>query len=144
MPSEVRLLLRLLCWLLYSVPCVTSRESIHPQGKVSAEKYLSELENKLIDLDKKQSSEVCELELQCQEEVARLQRDNKDKVDTLRSSHRSQRQVLTEEIERVARGLQPPPASAPVLPVEAGEAEAASRPPVPECPVCFENMLPPR
>ena len=123
---------------------MTSRESIHPRGKVSAEKYLSELENKLIDLDKKQSSEVHELELQCQEEVARLQRDNQDKVETLRSSHRSQRHVLTEEIERVARGLQPPPASAPVLPVEAGEAEAASRPPVPECPVCFENMLPPR
>ena len=98
----------------------------------------------MIDLDKKQSSEVHVLELQCQEEAARLQRDNQVKVDTLRSSHRSQRHVLTEEIERVARGLQPPPASAPVLPVEAGEAEAACSPPVPECPVCFENMLPPR
>jgi len=98
---------------------------------------LEAAENEWFDLEKKHVGQLEELETNCMSAVEKLLLENEEKILQLKDRQGTEKEMVKRMVETISAKLGESPSqtisSAPSYEL-----------PCPECPVCMENMLPPR
>jgi len=100
---------------------------------------LDSAEHQLFELEKKNAGELDDLEIRCSEAVEKLILENEDKICKLKEKQQEESKILRRLVESINEKIMKNPRQA-----DCSAPPAHHLLPCPECPVCMENMLPPR
>lgn len=109
---------------------------------------LESTENQLCDLEKRHAIEKMNLEVSCSEAVERLLKENEDKLKKVEERQKTEIEILNKQKETIEQKMSintsNTDSSAPAYPPGQQEPYNQYLPPCPECPICMENLMPPR
>jgi len=123
---------------------ITNDLNLDGLSQKSLSDQLESSEHKLFDLKKKHAQEKLELEISCSEAVEKLILENEQKISKIQERHETEQGMMASQVASINEKLNKKtchPASAPATPTSQ---PSLYLPPCPECPVCMENLLPPR